>query len=138
MKDRLLQFLKSENKSSAQLAEEIGVQPSGISHIMSGRNKPSLDFIIKMLEKYKFLSTEWLLFGKGTMYNEPEMQNIFDESIDLTVKKQVKSSNNEPVKDKEKLEGINLSVQDKIKPDVDRIVWFYNDNSFKEYFPDHE
>ncbi len=74
MKDRILQFLKSENKSSAQLAEEIGVQPSGISHILSGRNKPSLDFVMKMLEKYKFLSTEWLLFGKGNMYREPEMQ----------------------------------------------------------------
>ena len=52
MKERLLEFLKAENKSSAQLAEEIGVQPSGISHILSGRNNPSLDFVLKMLEKY--------------------------------------------------------------------------------------
>ncbi|NLA48821.1 MAG: helix-turn-helix transcriptional regulator, partial [Bacteroidales bacterium] len=42
MKERILEFLKSENKTSAQFAEEIGVQPSGISHILSGRNKPSL------------------------------------------------------------------------------------------------
>ena len=55
MKERIIEFLKAENKSSAQFAEEIGVQPSGISHILSGRNKPSLDFVIKMLEKYKFL-----------------------------------------------------------------------------------
>ena len=65
MKERILEFLKAENKSSAQLADEIGVQPSGISHILSGRNNPSLDFVIKMLDKYRFLSTEWLLFGKG-------------------------------------------------------------------------
>ena len=63
MKERLLEFLKNENKSSAQLADEIGVQASGISHILSGRNNPSLDFVLKMLEKYSFLSTEWLLFG---------------------------------------------------------------------------
>ena len=49
MKERILAFLQSENKSTAQFAEEIGVQPSGISHILSGRNNPSLDFVIKML-----------------------------------------------------------------------------------------
>lgn len=55
MKERILEFLKTENKSSAKLAEEIGVQPSSISHILSGRNNPSLDFVLKMLEKYQFL-----------------------------------------------------------------------------------
>ncbi len=78
MKERLLEFLRNENKSSAQFAEEIGVQASGISHILSGRNNPSLDFILKMLEKYRFLSTDWLLFGKGSMYKEPKMQTLFD------------------------------------------------------------
>ena len=80
MKERLLEFLRTENKSSAQLAEEIGVQPSGISHILSGRNNPSLDFILKMLEKYQFLSTDWLLFGKGTMYKDKQMQSLFDDA----------------------------------------------------------
>ena len=82
MKERLLEFLKAENKTSAQLAEEIGVQPSGISHILSGRNNPSLDFVLKMLEKYQFLSGEWLLFGKGSMFKDPEMQTLFDETLD--------------------------------------------------------
>ena len=81
MKERILEFLKAENKSSAQFAEEIGVQPSGISHILSGRNNPSLDFVFKMLEKYPFLSTDWLLFGKGTMYKDTKMQSLFDELI---------------------------------------------------------
>ena len=79
MKERLLEFLRAENKSSAQLADEIGVQPSGISHIISGRNNPSLDFVLKMLEKYPYLSTEWLLFGKGIMYRDSRMQTLFDE-----------------------------------------------------------
>ena len=78
MKERLLEFLGKENKTSAQLADEIGVQASGISHILSGRNNPSLDFVLKMLDKYQFLSTDWLLFGKGSMYKETRMQNLFD------------------------------------------------------------
>ncbi len=135
MKDRILQFLKSENKSSAQLAEEIGVQPSGISHILSGRNKPSLDFVMKMLEKYKFLSVEWLLFGKGNMYRDPEMQQLFDESanMDEPDDKKLKVT---PVinKKSESLDVLSIDNED-VKPVLERIVWFFDDGSFKEYSP---
>ncbi len=135
MKDRILQFLKAENKSSAQLAEEIGVQPSGISHILSGRNKPSLDFVIKMLEKYKFLSTEWLLFGKGNMYREPEMQKLFDDShIILPDSAIISETGQETARKKEKKEIISIENEDD-KPALDRIVWFFEDGSFREFSP---
>jgi transcriptional regulator with XRE-family HTH domain len=78
MKERILAFLQSENKSAAQFAEEIGVQPSGISHILSGRNNPSLDFVMKMLHKYSSLSAEWLLFGQGAMYKYVSQPTLFD------------------------------------------------------------
>ena len=78
MKERILVFLQNENKSYAQFAEEIGVQPSGISHILSGRNNPSLDFIVKMLLKYPSLSAEWLLFGRGAMYKNISQPTLFD------------------------------------------------------------
>ena len=140
MKERLLEFLRAENKSSAQFAEEIRVQPSGISHILSGRNNPSLDFVLKMLEKYQFISTDWLLFGKGSMYNDPRMQTLFyeestiDKNADAKIpqEQQIKSDNtiNETVKDR--------SVDDIFKGEgssISRIVWFYDDKSFEEYFP---
>ena len=135
MKDRILQFLKAENKSSAQLAEEIGVQPSGISHILSGRNKPSLDFVIKMLEKYKFLSTEWLLFGKGTMYREPEMQQLFEDSLNISaVDDKISEEIRETVKKNEKKDTLVTDNED-VKPSLERIVWFFDDGSFREYSP---
>ena len=141
MKDRILEFLKRENKTSAQFAEEISVQPSGISHILSGRNNPSLDFVIKMLEKYSFLSTDWLLFGKGSMYKEPKMADLFS-NIDLI----------EPVKPKEnagkteeKIDIISPQDSETYKEDskksekrysqVGKIVWFYENNSFEEFYP---
>jgi len=77
MKDRILAFLQNENKSYAQFAEEIGVQPSGISHILSGRNNPSLDFVIKMLHSYPSLSSEWLLFGHTPMYKYASQPSLF-------------------------------------------------------------
>ncbi len=142
MKERLLEFLRKENKSSAQLAEEIGVQASGISHILSGRNNPSLDFILRMLEKYQYISTEWLLFGKGTMYKEPRMQSLFDFSQSENDGTQVKSLNDpinqvvniQDVDKNKKREESTLPERD-ARSEVVRIVWFYNDNSFIEYFP---
>lgn len=143
MKERLLEFLRKENKSSAQLAEEIGVQASGISHILSGRNNPSLDFILKMLEKYQFLSSDWLLFGKGFMYKEPRMQSLFDFDS-------VNSRDSNEQKTKTELIKPEIEYQDIIKsktirdtvisqnnsnPEVIKIVWFYENNSFEEFLP---
>ena len=139
MKERIIEFLKAENKSSVQFAEEIGVQPSGISHIISGRNKPSLDFILKMLDKYRFISTDWLLFGKGSMYKEPEMQKLFEESIDFTSKPSENEVNIEQMEKLDKrIENKTQSLTEKAGPVVEKIVWFYKDNSFKEYFPEPE
>ncbi len=143
MKERLLDFLKAENKSSAQLAEEIGVQASGISHILSGRNNQSLDFVLKMLEKYQFLSTDWLLFGKGSMYKDIKMQTLFDENIGINQDDDPKLIKNEPRKSEIEFQDIR---KDQLNKDsavpfknrtsaVEKIVWFYDNNSFEEYFP---
>ncbi len=61
--------LKAKNISPAQLADDLGVQRSGISHILNGRNKPSLDFIQKLIRLYPDISMQWLLFGEGPMMN---------------------------------------------------------------------
>jgi len=143
MKERLLEFLKQENKSSAQFADEIGVQASGISHILSGRNNPSLDFILKMLEKYKFISTDWLLFGKGSMYKEPKMQSLFDDIPPLY--KDPDENTIKKVPDRNEIEfqnvtGVNVNNgshnSQKIPGEkIVKIVWFFEDNSFDEYYP---
>jgi transcriptional regulator with XRE-family HTH domain len=139
MKDRILDFLKAENKSSSQLAEEIGVQPSGISHIISGRNKPSLDFILKMLEKFPFLSTEWLLFGKGEMYRDQSMQELFTDAKENAQNTPV----NEPalfsdVVKKDFKKPLDEPEAVKVSANVEKIAWFYKNGTFKEYFPSDE
>lgn len=69
MNSRIALVLKAKNISPAQLADELGVQRSGISHILNGRNKPSLDFIQKLLKRYPDISMSWLMFGDGPMMN---------------------------------------------------------------------
>ncbi|HQB36813.1 MAG TPA: helix-turn-helix transcriptional regulator [Bacteroidales bacterium] len=137
MRDRIIEFLRIENKSAAQLAEEIGVQPSGISHIISGRNRPSLDFVLKMLEKYSFLSTEWLLFGRGNMYNDGQsIKEVFETD---TERENLKQDENDPIQIEltanKSVEIQELSPGKKEKTVLTRIVLFYDDKSFQEYFP---
>jgi transcriptional regulator with XRE-family HTH domain len=136
MKDRILDFLKAENKSSSQFAEEIGVQPSGISHIISGRNKPSLDFILKMLEKYPFLSTEWLLFGKGDMYKDQSMQELFTEAKEnIRDNPAVERDKSTDIAQNDAGKPVEIVPLVKVKGDVERIAWFYKNGTFREYFP---
>ncbi len=143
MNERIREFLTAENKSSAQMAEEIGVQPSSISHILSGRNNPSLDFVLRMLEKYEFLSTDGLLFGKGAMYKEAGMQTLFDSDTSEGEKPGPKYSQAElgTLKSEERMDAKEESVRagkpaaKPGSPGVERIVWFFDDNSFEEYFP---
>lgn len=70
MNSRLQQFLELENLTPARLADILGVQRSGLSHILSGRNKPGYDFINKLLIKFPAISADWLLTGKGKPYKE--------------------------------------------------------------------
>jgi transcriptional regulator with XRE-family HTH domain len=143
MKDRLLEFLKAENKTSAQFAEEIGVQASGISHILSGRNNPSLDFVLKMLEKYRYISTDWLLFGKGSMYKDVKMQTLFEDDqifnkIDDSkhIKDEIHNSDFEfknVRKEETKSESVAQSENRSVS--IMKIVWFYSNYTFEEFFP---
>ncbi len=69
MNDRISLVLRTKNITPSQLADEIGVQRSGVSHILNGRNKPSLDFIQKLLKRYPDISMAWLMLGEGAMMN---------------------------------------------------------------------
>lgn len=149
MKERIIEFLRSENKSSAQFAEDIGVQPSGISHILSGRNNPSLDFVLKMLEKYKYLSSDWLLFGKGTMYKESDgMKSLFEQTLfdqkpadenrkdDKKEEKIIRQVKNEAFNDQVIDSQKELTSEKRnVNRFVEKIVWFFSDGSFEEYYP---
>ena len=69
MNKRLQQFLAAENICQAQFAETLGVARASVSHILSGRNKPGFDFLESMIRHYPALNFEWLLTGRGRMYD---------------------------------------------------------------------
>ena len=67
--------MQAKNITAKQFAEEIGIQPSGMSHILSGRNNPSLEFVNKVIRRYPEIDANWLLLGKGQMYGQLGMRN---------------------------------------------------------------
>lgn len=75
--ERLKQIMEDHGLSSSQMADKIGVQRSAISHILSGRNKPSLDFILKVLESFSDVSSEWLLRRQNTEVSNAQNQSDF-------------------------------------------------------------
>ena len=106
---RLLEILETNNLSASQFAEKIGVQRSSVSHILSGRNKPSLDFIIKTSSVFSDVSLNWLIHGKK--FDEP----IIPKKISPPLKKQIENS-------------IKTNLDEK---QLKQIVFFYKDNTFK-------
>ena len=87
MREKLQILMNAENLTGSRLAEYLGIQPSSISHIMSGRNKPSLDFVQKILQRYPRINPDWLLLDSEQMYraqsSEPSpassSETLFDE-----------------------------------------------------------
>jgi len=93
MQERLQEILKRERLTPARFAELVGVQRSSVSHILSGRNKPSLEFLRKTMASLEHISPDWLISGVGP-YKRLEIANTSGkntqkeppESIEGTIK----------------------------------------------------
>ncbi|MDR3183984.1 MAG: helix-turn-helix domain-containing protein [Prevotellaceae bacterium] len=79
MNERLTAFLRAEQLSPAHFADTMGIQRSGVSHLLSGRNKPGFDFFSAFLHKFPAVNIEWLISGRGKMYKEMETKPLFPE-----------------------------------------------------------
>lgn len=65
MKDRIAHIIRSKNLTAAEFALQLGIQPSNISHLLSGRNNPSLDFVKKLKETFPEYNLDWIVMGRG-------------------------------------------------------------------------
>jgi transcriptional regulator with XRE-family HTH domain len=104
--NRFKQLMEYHQFTASSFAEKVGVQRSSISHILSGRNKPSLDFILKINNVFEDLDLDWLLNGVG---NYPKEKN--QASAPILNKSSIQNSTKE----------------------IQRIVTFYTDGTFEEF-----
>lgn len=127
--NRLKKVIDYYGESASSFAEKISVQRSSISHILSGRNKPSLDFVLKILTTYPEVDLYWLLNGKGSFPSQQSTLNFNDTNT-----QQVPPPKNEDATPKAPLplqEALHHNT-DNAKA-IERIVIFYTDGSFKNF-----
>ena len=135
--------------NASSFADKIGVQRSSLSHLLSGRNKPSLDFILKILDVFPEVDLYWILNGKGS----------FPKSTDknLDARKKIENQNKQSITSDEKNNEIEVDLfTELIAPtsksfsenkdfktytngletlEIETIMIFYKNGTFKQYTP---
>ena len=82
MHDRIKIWIESKGLKSSRFADKIGVNRATISHILSGRNKPSIDFLHKLISSFPDLNLNWIVSGEGFMYiNDERKESIQTKKI---------------------------------------------------------
>ncbi|GAB5399347.1 MAG: helix-turn-helix transcriptional regulator [Aureisphaera sp.] len=135
---RLQKILEFYGLSATAFSEKVAFNRSTISHLLSGRNKPSLEFVMKVLEEFPEVELYWLLNGKGSFPPTSKIEiaekpveaseDVFDTSKTIIEKKD-REIKNVPVPTSE--ESVT-SVSNK-DSEIDQIVIFYKDGSFKAF-----
>ena len=141
MRENLLILMKNEGLTSSRLAELLGIQPSGISHILGGRNKPSFDFVQKVLRRFPRLNPDWLLLDSEQMYrnlttedSQPAENSIFSNQV-TTV--QENEQNREEVKSLEQtttsVAAALINSAGQTHGAIKRVIVLFEDRTFESY-----
>lgn len=144
MKDRISKLMELELISPTRFALMIGTQPSVVSHILNGRNKPSLEVVQKILNAFPTINPDWLIFGTGSMYREelPSRQaSLFDikpeissNSVSYEPKTEEKNQQEKEMKQVEAVRSPEIKEVVKEKT-VKKITVYYSDMTFEEFLP---
>lgn len=122
--ERIEQILLKYDLSASAFAEKIGVGRSSISHILSGRNKPSLDFIMKILEVFPEIDLYWLMNGKGNL------KNTSASTVAPSLQKEIKAPKAKDIPEKTLPAQKNFSDSSK---EIKKIIVLYTDGSFEAF-----
>ena len=147
MIDRIKLLMKEKKMLATQFSDEIGIQRSSLSHVLSGRNKPSLDFMLKIKNRFSDINLNWLLLGQENMlqYEEDEknlvgdgskLEIVSDPRVGLNVGKRPNKKENFEgygiVKEtKEKSTDLRSAIQGEKK--ITQVILLYNDDTFSTY-----
>lgn len=156
-KERIEKIMLREEMNSAVFAAEIGIQGSTLSHILNGRNNPSLDVLKKILNRFRTVSSDWLILGVGSMYRvekQSQTPTLFD-SLDENISKSstlesniLEKNSSAPTVIQQKTEPVHeipvqvaaetshptfLPPMEQTSKSVRKIIVYYTDNTFQEF-----
>jgi transcriptional regulator with XRE-family HTH domain len=150
---RLEIILDYYSLNASSFADKIGVQRSSLSHLLSGRNKPSLDFILKILDVFPEVDLYWILNGKGTFPKSELKSDTIVTAPPPTTNNQIGETKMEKTADlfSEELPNKKNLMEEKLaipfpnsqnsalqknSSEIDRIVIFYKNGTFQTYSPE--
>lgn len=147
MIDRINMLLKAKNITVSQFSQAIKIQRSGMSHILSGRNKPSLDFVLRVLKRYPEINPSWFLMGEGEMYISDKIDTqttMFPSQLEIDDTKEIidvdehkhkqEPINNELIDSQNRyLDNENITMGRTYTKKIEKIIVLYSDNTFDEY-----
>jgi len=148
MKERIIQIMNQEGLNHSKFAEEIGIQRAAMSHITSGRNNPSMDVIIKILERFNYINPDWLIFGTGNLKREnhqtnlPKQPDLFANLSHIPSEKNNISENRQEIKGKKaqiptkKAENETVIFKETPVKKTVKIMLFYSDNTYETFNPE--
>lgn len=151
MKDRIKQIMEIEHLTPTRFADRLQINRAVISHILNGRNNPSLDVVTKILGEMDYINPEWLLNGTGYIYKEGVDPDTIEKEPDLfnqgepkqtvsgeeTEKGQETAFKEHPevVKD---VDGKKVTSQKMFEKKITQIIIYYNDNTFETFVPPYQ
>ena len=149
MKERIAQIVQKEGMTAAQFADKIGISPSSLSHILSGRNNPSLEVVMKIHKACDYISLDWLLYGEGEMETDVDSDNngsfpgpLFDENSLFAsngtnvpeYRKEIASET--PVNTPKEIVKQEIRYIEKPQRKITEIRIFFDDNTFELFRPE--
>lgn len=150
MKERIAQIVQKEDMTAAQFADKIGISPSSLSHILSGRNNPSLEVVMKIHKACDYISLNWLLYGEGEMetdvdsYNNVELSpSLFGENSLFTPERPVAPEyrkENEvkvPVYTPKEIVREEIKYIEKPAKKITEIRIFYDNGTYETFKPEN-
>lgn len=142
MKDRISHIIRAKNLTAAEFAIQLGIQPSNVSHLLSGRNNPSLDFVKKLKETFPEYNLDWIVMGQGPITVSDSFKKPMAETMPVG-KQETLTEQSEIVED---FQGTLFDAQNMVeakeeKPTVtskavlEKIIMVYSDHTFEEMLP---
>jgi transcriptional regulator with XRE-family HTH domain len=120
IQERIQVILKMHHLTPSAFADKIGVQRSSISHVLSGRNKPGLDFLEKILLHFPRVNAHWLITGKVSDSKITETEKDFSTQLPETIDNQ---------------RGLQIESS---ATEIEKVLIFYKNGTFKTYSPSAE
>lgn len=134
--NRILEIIKNKGISNSEMADSIGLPRPILSHILSGRNKPSLAVIQKITETYSDIDVKWLLVGEASepSFTSPETTPLIQEVPQKTMQAEEPKINQETIRVAE--QKVNPAIPSPPNTEeVNQIVHYYTDGTFKVFSP---